>query len=561
MWVSTMFRKLPLGLKLTLGSGLALIGTLILCWAAVNSFRGIGANLHYISDVAEPRVRVLLEVESHLNNIHTKALRTSLWEAAGVSQTQIDTLVTAIQADIKNLEKITQENADILNADAAMLTAMTNYRKIILDALDLASDPPVASGYFKRADQTYSNLIDLIQKASTESRLALSQNIMSASANAQQSLTTFLILTAGILLSVVVINAFVSRLVFRGLRDAVDQIHSIEQGNLHIDVCNRDLSDLIGDVARSVESLRLQLLEAYMLRQHQEQLEQSQIQERRQSQLAVADLFERQVSAIVVQVLHATKNLEALARDLSQMAHATSLSTEDIVRAAEDTSSNVMRVASATEELSSSVSEISRQVDESVRYADQAVLKSTQSSDGVRAVITSAERINDMTTLIDNVAGKTNLLALNATIEAARAGEHGRGFAIVAQEVKNLATQTAAATSDIATHIQNMNGSTHHAHMLMQGVSESIADINKIAVQIATNLQEQNLATKEIAQSMSYAATAADKIAKTTTDVNDIAHKSSKAAENVLTSTSLLHEQASQLSAEIASFLESVRAA
>jgi methyl-accepting chemotaxis protein len=95
----------------------------------------------------------------------------------------------------------------------------------------------------------------------------------------------------------------------------------------------------------------------------------------------------------------------------------------------------------------------------------------------------------------------------------------------------------------------------------MQGVSYTIEQISSISSTIAANLQEQNLATKEIAQGMSYAATSADTIAKTTNDVNDIAHKSSAAAEDVLASASDLHEEASKLNAEIITFLASVRAA
>ncbi len=66
----------------------------------------------------------------------------------------------------------------------------------------------------------------------------------------------------------------------------------------------------------------------------------------------------------------------------------------------------------------------------------------------------AAQKIGEVVTLINAIAGQTNLLALNATIEAARAGEAGKGFAVVASEVKNLAMQTAKATEEIGGQVR-----------------------------------------------------------------------------------------------------------
>src|SRR3546814_1789206 len=75
----------------------------------------------------------------------------------------------------------------------------------------------------------------------------------------------------------------------------------------------------------------------------------------------------------------------------------------------------------------------------------------------------AAQRIGEVVNLISDIAEQTNLLALNATIEAARAGEAGKGFAVVASEVKNLATQTAKATGEIGQQIGDMKQATGEA--------------------------------------------------------------------------------------------------
>ncbi len=555
------FRNVSLTFKLSMGSIIAVFGALALCLIAYVSFRAIDQNMTHIGAVSAPRASSLIDLNSALNDVHIKALRSTLWQTAGVRSNQIEELIASTQSELETLVVKSKAMTQSSSEDEEISKLIGVYRKSIREALEFVNDPAMASGFYRRADANYAALQEKIQAAVQASSGDLTTNIGSATDNARSSLRRFLLLTAAILIGVIFVNIIAIRSVTEALNVAADQIKRIENGNLNVVVKNLDRGDLIGDVARALESFRLQLMDADSHRAQREVEAKSAATERRASMLSIADMFERTVSSIVSHVMEAANALESSARGMSTIADATSASTREIVRSSEETSGNFMRVASATEELSSSVSEISRQVNESARIAEQAVVQAVKSTDGVQALIVSAARISDINVLIDDVAGKTNLLALNATIEAARAGEQGRGFAVVAQEVKSLAAQTASATSEIANQIAEIQGSTRGTEELIGGVSATIQQINSISNIIASNISEQSVATQEIAEGVNFAAAAAEKIAKTTADVNQMAIKSSAAAEELLASASELSEEAGKLNAEISTFLMSVRAA
>ena len=104
--------------------------------------------------------------------------------------------------------------------------------------------------------------------------------------------------------------------------------------------------------------------------------------------------------------------------------------------------------------------DVSRGVTESAAVAERAVAVVDKTQQQVRSLAEAASKIGEVAELINDIADQTNLLTLNATIEAARAGDAGKGFAIVAGEVKNLASQTAKATKDIAVQIAAIQSAT-----------------------------------------------------------------------------------------------------
>ena len=205
-----------------------------------------------------------------------------------------------------------------------------------------------------------------------------------------------------------------------------------------------------------------------------------------------------------------------------------------VASASEEASQNVHSVASAAEEMTSSVNEISRQVHESSTIAGEAVKQAEKTDERITRLSQAASRIGDVVKLITAIAEQTNLLALNATIEAARAGEAGRGFAVVASEVKSLATQTAKATEEIGTQIGGMQ---------------------------AAAVEQQGAATTEISRNVQQAAHGTTEVATNIIEVNRGASDTGSASSQVLGSAQSLSRESGRLKAEVEKFVNMVRAA
>jgi methyl-accepting chemotaxis protein len=211
--------------------------------------------------------------------------------------------------------------------------------------------------------------------------------------------------------------------------------------------------------------------------------------------------------------------------------------------------------------MSSSISEISRQVQTSSKIANDAVRQAAKTDHRIGELSRAADRIGDVVKLITAIAEQTNLLALNATIEAARAGEAGKGFAVVASEVKQLAAQTAKATSDIGDQIHNMQNATSDSVTAIKEIGGTIDRISEISSTIAAAVVQQGAATQEITRSVERASVGTSQVTTSIFEVEQAARENGSAAANVLACAKSLADESSRLDTEMGRFLAMVRAA
>jgi methyl-accepting chemotaxis protein len=256
------------------------------------------------------------------------------------------------------------------------------------------------------------------------------------------------------------------------------------------------------------------------------------LSKRKEQNLVLAKNFETGVKSLVEQVSSSAKGMESTAQSLAA--------------AAEQTNQQSSTVSAATEELSASVNEISRQITESTRVVGIAVNEAKRSEQMVSELVTAAQKIGEVTQIINDIASQTNLLALNATIEAARAGEAGKGFAVVASEVKSLANQTAKATEEIAQQIKGIQDSSQTTASAIREIGHIIAQVSEISTSISSAVEEQSAATKEVSVNINGVTQAAQETGHSSTTVLNVAQS--------------LTQQATGLEERVDEFLATVRA-
>ena len=435
-------------------------------------------------------------------------------------------------------------------------------------------EPVVAAAELGRRDEALAKLasgaraVELGKEIGELLQKDVILNKQAADAAAQSSLVSIgrAVRTAYLALGIAVVTSICAMLfcllgISRPLVGMAAAMRRLAGGDIAVMVPSASRLNEISAMASAVQVFKDNLIHTRVLEEEAALARASAEEQRRVGMHQMANAFQQAVGGIVGQVSAAATQLQATAQTMTATATQTAVQSTAVAAAAVEAASTVETVAVAAEELGASVQEIGRQVDGSARLALAAVAEAGQTAHQVRALTEATARIGDVVGLISSIAAQTNLLALNATIEAARAGAAGRGFAVVAAEVKALAGQTAKATEEITSQIAAIQASTGHAAGAISGITARIEEISGVATSIAAAVEEQGAATQEIVRNVSQAAAGTGEVTGNIAGVAGAAEETGAAASQVLGAASALSRQSEHLAAEVARFLDTVRAA
>ncbi|SON48182.1 methyl-accepting chemotaxis protein [Vibrio tapetis] len=312
-------------------------------------------------------------------------------------------------------------------------------------------------------------------------------------------------------------------------------------------LANKDLSETIdmdckdeyGDLARELEKTRRQLHDVIA------------------TQVASSQELFSLTEIMTISMSETKDSAQEEFSEIDQLATAMSEMTTTVQTVADHAQS----ASSVTESASEQAEKGQRFVMDSVGKMNELSSDISQSAQAVNEVEERVDAIGSVVGTIQGISEQTNLLALNAAIEAARAGEAGRGFAVVADEVRNLAQRTQQATVEIQDMISQLQSSANSAVELMEKsvveaadgvelVTNAGAELGGIVAQV-TQINEMNF---QIATAAGQQSTVAEEMNQNLTNVRELVEASVVVVTELLETSEMMESNAAELDTKIQSF-------
>ncbi len=231
----------------------------------------------------------------------------------------------------------------------------------------------------------------------------------------------------------------------------------------------------------------------------------------------------RSIARNTASLASAAEGLSRLSDQMRERSDQTAHSASEATSASREVSQNIDSIAAGAEQMLASICEIAKTASHTAASVKSAAETARAARQTVSTLTGSSAEIGGMVNVIESIARQTRLLALNASIEAARAGEAGLGFAVVANEVKELAKGTANATHEIAEKIAAMQIDTSDAVASIQQIASVVEHASELSSSIAATVEEQTSTTREIGKNVGQAATRSADISAKVGDVAAVA--------------------------------------
>ncbi|MGZ3594613.1 MAG: methyl-accepting chemotaxis protein [Syntrophales bacterium] len=456
------------------------------------TYEGLSAQKTAIDEIFNDRFKVYqetAEIIKKVANVHANIYKVISWAGANYEDKKIEALANeqkdSLAKTIELVKSTLKSNA--LSSDEKKLFQKTlddllEYQKPADGVISVGkSDLNAATMFMGTSDEKYQilshTLEELLALEKKLSRGKYDSSLMSFNAVMK---TYIIVLLIAVILSVVT-NIFITRLITQPIKEAIEVIKKVADGDLTQEI-NMDSKDEIGDLASSINTMRM-------------------------------------------------KMGEAVGQSLS-ISHVLSESSSRQAAALEETSASLDEMASMTRQNASNTAEANKLMSAARQAVEKANVSMADLTRSMKEIATASEQTQKIIKSIDEVAFQTNLLALNAAVEAARAGEAGAGFAVVADEVRNLAMRATDSAKDTATLIENIVKKVRGGESLVNITNEVFSEVTASSTKVVELMGEIAAASQEQSQGI-------DQVNRVVAEMNQVTQQNAASAQELSATMSM----------------------